>query len=188
MATRAPALPPNFKEHPARAELRAIYDEVDALLAPFSCEGTRECCHFGITGREPYPTAVEMAEVEEAVRSAGISLAPSAPRHVASSRGTRERRALPVLDEGRASGERGSADARRCPLLSTEGRCRIYASRPFGCRTYFCDRVTGPAKLPRKEILRASSEVAALSSRFAPRDPLPRPLVRALAASRATGR
>ena len=157
-----------FKHHPARDELRAIYDEVDALLAPFTCDGARECCHFGITGREPYPTAVEMAEVDEAVRAAGVS---------------RERRALRVLREG---GE--GAGARRCPLLSVDGRCGIYASRPFGCRTYFCHRVSGPGKLPRKEILRLSSAVAALSARFAPRDPLPRPFLRALGLSREPAR
>ena len=161
-----------FKEHPARAELRAIYAEVDAALAPFSCEGTRDCCHFGVTGREPYPTAVEMAEVHEAVRAAGISLG-------AVGRGaSRARRALPVVARDAANSP--DRDARRCPLLSAEGRCRIYASRPFGCRTYFCHRVSGPGKLPRKEILQLSSAVAALSSRFAPRDPLPRPLCRAL--------
>ena len=174
-----------FKHHPARAELRAIYDEVDALLAPFTCEGTRECCHFGITGREPYPTAVEMAEVDEAVRAAGISLASSAAasRAPGTTVGSRERRALRVLREG---GD--GAGARRCPLLSAEGRCRIYASRPLGCRTYFCHRVSGPGKLPRKEILRLSSAVAALSSRFAPRDPLPRPYLRALELSRERAR
>ena len=161
-----------FKEHPARAELRAIYAEVDAALAPFSCEGTRECCHFGVTGREPYPTAVEMAEVHEAVRAGGISLG-------AVLRGaSRERRTLPIV--ARDAHESRESNARRCPLLSMEGRCRIYASRPFGCRTHFCHRASGPGKLPRKELLRLSRAVAALSSRFAPRDPLPRPLCRAL--------
>jgi Fe-S-cluster containining protein len=71
--------------------------------------------------------------------------------------------------------------SQRCPLLSAEGRCRIYASRPFGCRTYFCHRITPEgSKLPRTEILRLSRAVSDLSERFAPRDPGPRPLTRAL--------
>ena len=36
------------------------------------------------------------------------------------------------------------AELRACPLLSADGRCRIYASRPFGCRTFFCDDAEAP--------------------------------------------
>ena len=31
-----------------------------------------------------------------------------------------------------------------CPLLAG-GRCSIYESRPFGCRTHFCEAAGGPA-------------------------------------------
>jgi Fe-S-cluster containining protein len=31
-----------------------------------------------------------------------------------------------------------------CPLLDAQGRCLIYASRPFGCRTHFCAAAGGP--------------------------------------------
>ena len=31
-----------------------------------------------------------------------------------------------------------------CPLLGTDGRCTIYDSRPFGCRTHFCKAAGGP--------------------------------------------
>lgn len=148
---------PKFKDHPLRAELLALYAEVDALLAPYSCDGTTECCQFGITGREPYPTAIEIAEVERAVRALG-----SLPK----------KRGLPMAD-----------DARRCPLLSDEGKCRVYAARPFGCRTFFCERIVGPSrKLPRDDIQRLARKIADLSARFAPRDPLPRPLTRVLTA------
>ena len=149
----------DFKRDPLRDELRALYAEVDALLAPFSCANTTECCRFGITGREPYPTPAEVALVKRAIAKAGITLAAPARRG----------RALPVVDAERA-----------CPLLSPEGRCRIYASRPFGCRTFFCDRVEGPGKVPRAEIQRISRSIADLSARFSPRDPLPRPLTHAL--------
>ena len=159
-------------EDPHRASLLALYAEVDVLLAPFSCDSTTECCRFGITGREPYPTAAEIALVKHAIARAGITL--SAP--------ARNKRALPVLGGPSASPRRDAhaASERACPLLSAEGRCRIYASRPFGCRTFFCDRVEGPGKLPRAEIQRISRAIADLSARFAPRDPLPRPLTHAL--------
>ncbi len=146
-----------MKSDPHRAELSAIYAEVDALLAPYSCASTTECCDFGVTGREPYPTAVELAEVERAMAAASID--PKA----------KGRRSLPV-----------AGTPRRCPLLSAEGKCRIYASRPFGCRTFFCERVEGPGRLPTVEIRRLGRRVADLSARYAPRDPGPRPLTRAL--------
>ena len=31
-----------------------------------------------------------------------------------------------------------------CPLLDAQGRCLIYADRPFGCRTHFCAAAGGP--------------------------------------------
>ena len=31
-----------------------------------------------------------------------------------------------------------------CPLLDPQGRCLIYADRPFGCRTHFCAAAGGP--------------------------------------------
>jgi Fe-S-cluster containining protein len=37
-----------------------------------------------------------------------------------------------------------------CPLLGANGRCMIYAHRPFGCRTHFCAAAGGP--YPRKEV------------------------------------
>jgi Fe-S-cluster containining protein len=147
-----------FSTSPHRAELLALYAEVDALLAPFSCDASAECCNFATTGREPYPTAIELAEVERAVRAGSLLRgAPDATK----------KRKLPLASW-------------RCPLLSPEGRCRIYAGRPFGCRTFFCDRVSGPGKLPRAELQSLSRRIADLAARFAPRDPLPRPLTKAL--------
>lgn len=37
-----------------------------------------------------------------------------------------------------------------CPLLGMNGRCMIYAHRPFGCRTHFCAAAGGP--YPRKQL------------------------------------
>jgi uncharacterized protein len=38
-----------------------------------------------------------------------------------------------------------------CPLLTSMGKCMIYAARPFGCRTHFCAAAGGPYS--RKEVL-----------------------------------
>jgi len=143
------------------AALRAIYGEVDALLDGWTCDASTECCRFGVTGREPYPTAIEIAELEHAVRARG---------------GLPKRRVLPTVNE------RGE-DERRCALLSDEGKCLVYAARPFGCRTFFCERASGPvgeasrgARVMKGEIARLGRAVADLAERFNPADPGPRPL------------
>lgn len=141
----------------ALAELEALYAEVDGLVDGFGCDASTDCCRFGVTGREPYPTAVELALLARAVRARG---------------GLPKRRALPTVDE------------RRCDLLSDEGRCLVYEARPFGCRTFFCERARGPAgegvrALPRREIQDLARRIADLSSRASPADPGPRPLSRA---------
>jgi uncharacterized protein len=148
-------VPHPFRDDPARATLRKLYDEVDLLLGGLSCDASTECCQFGVTGREPYPTAVELAELDLALRSSPL---PSAKKRLA------------LADDG----------TRRCPVLGDDGRCRAYASRPFGCRTFFCARVQG-GKVPRDAVARIGRAIADLSARFAPRDPGPRPLTRALA-------
>lgn len=160
---------PRWSSSPERDALRAVYAEVDALLDGWTCTCSpagvggapeAQCCHFAVTGREPYPTAIELTEVLHAVRAAPLPKA--------------DPRRLPLVE------------LRACPLLSPEGRCRIYASRPFGCRTYFCDHAEGPGgagrKLPRDAVNALGRRVADLSARHAPRDPGPRPLVKALAA------
>lgn len=38
-----------------------------------------------------------------------------------------------------------------CPLLDASGRCSIYESRPFGCRTHFCAAAGGP--YARREVI-----------------------------------
>jgi uncharacterized protein len=143
----------------ALAELGRIYAEADALFAGWTCGGSTDCCRFGITGREPYPTAVERAMLERAVRARG---------------GLPKRRTLPTIGE------------RRCALLSDEGRCLVYAARPFGCRTFFCERGRSPLgedvrSAPRGVVAALGRRIADLSARFAPADPGPRPLSRATA-------
>jgi len=140
--------------------LRGVYAETDRLLEGWSCEASTDCCRFGVTGREPYPTAIEQAELARAVRARG---------------GLPKRRSLPTVDE------------RRCALLSDEGKCLVYASRPFGCRTFFCERGHGPAgeasrAMPKNEIARLGRSIVDLSARFAPGDAGPRPLSKVTAA------
>ncbi len=137
-------------------ELRALYHQIDAALAGWSCDASTDCCRFGVTGREPYPTAIELALLDRAIASRG---------------GLPKRRTLPLASE------------RRCALLDDHGRCLVYASRPFGCRTFFCTRGQGPVGeriLPKATIADVASRIASLSARFAPADPGPRPLSRAL--------
>ncbi len=148
-----------WKSSPERGELRAIYARVDTRLATYSCDASTECCRFGVTGREPYVTPVEMAEVAHAIAACGF------PTQAA-----RSPRTLPMADA-----------ERRCPMLEDSGRCRIYESRPLGCRTFFCDRAHGDMKrFPRDELNRAARDVADLAARYAPRDPGARPFTRAL--------
>jgi uncharacterized protein len=147
---------PSDEQKRSLAELRALYARIDAALDGWACEASTDCCRFGVTGREPYPTAVEVAELERAVKARG---------------GLKKRRTLPVAGE------------RRCALLGDDNKCSVYASRPFGCRTFFCERATsavgeGPNALPKKEIAAVSRAIADLSARFEPRDPGPRPLSR----------
>jgi hypothetical protein len=148
MARAKPQDSSTVVEREARSQLRAIYTEVDALFSSWTCDTSTDCCRFGVTGREPYPTAIELAELNAAIRARG---------------GLPKRRTLPLADE------------RRCDLLDDNGKCLVYASRPFGCRTFFCDRAEGP-RVARAEIQRLGRDVAALSDRFAPADPGPRPL------------
>ena len=44
-----------------------------------------------------------------------------------------------------------SRDDGACPLLDTNGKCLVYESRPFGCRTHFCAAAGGP--YGRSEVL-----------------------------------
>ncbi|HVJ90372.1 MAG TPA: hypothetical protein VM580_11270 [Labilithrix sp.] len=156
------------EQHEALAVLRSLYAKIDGALEGWGCDASTDCCRFGVTGREPYPTAVELAELDRAVRARG---------------GLPKRRLLPVVAPRR--GRASTSHEEPCALLGDNGRCLVYASRPFGCRTFFCERARGPAferadsGLPREIIAEVGREIAALSARFEPSDPGPRPLSRA---------
>jgi Fe-S-cluster containining protein len=134
--------------------LRSLYEEVDSQLGGWSCDASTDCCHFGRTGREPHLHGNEWALLERAIATRG------GRRAVTGARGR-----LPVLAE------------RRCPLLDGDGRCSVYEARPFGCRTYFCERARGPERrLPRAAIAELGRRVAALAERDDPRAGGPRTL------------
>jgi Fe-S-cluster containining protein len=125
------------------AELEALYARVDALYAHWSCPTSTECCRFGITGRQPYVTSIEILAVRSALAKRGGPLSD-------------HKRALPLLMP---------ADRERvCPLLDRKQRCSVYEVRPFGCRTFFCERAdkgAGPSGIQLREITLELHELAA---------------------------
>ncbi|MRG90938.1 YkgJ family cysteine cluster protein [Polyangium spumosum] len=169
--TRTNTSPEGDRLVPLFEELAAIYREVDASFAGQSCPASTECCRFGVTGREPYVTSIELALVQRAIAARGGARAigrtpPPLAGHEDNSRGKRR---LTTLDE------------RVCPLLDERGRCAIYTSRPFGCRTYFCERATGTAGVDQRGINAFVRRIKDLAARHAPEGDLGRPLTRALA-------
>ena len=98
-----------------------MYAELAKRPLERSCRALTECCQFHVTGLTPHLTKGEALVAAKGVRAAG-------------------RKELPKSEDG------------ACPLLKREtGRCLIYADRPFGCRTHFCDAAGGP--YPRKLVL-----------------------------------
>jgi hypothetical protein len=55
-------------------------------------------------------------------------------------------------------------DDERCPLLSADDRCTVYAVRPLGCRTFFCERGDGPGRYPRNALRPLARDLEDLSS------------------------
>ncbi len=105
----------------AIAEIRSIYAAVAERPIERNCTLRTECCHFKLTGLTPYLTKGEAILAAKAFRATG-------------------RKQLPERTDG------------ACPLLHPKtSRCMIYADRPFGCRTHFCDAAGGP--YARRDVL-----------------------------------
>lgn len=103
------------------AEVRAIYHALAQRPVQRQCVARTECCQFHLTGLTPQLTQGEAWLAAKAFRASG-------------------RKDFPEEDDG------------ICPLLKrATGRCLIYADRPFGCRTHFCDAAGGP--YARKEVV-----------------------------------
>lgn len=65
-----------------------------------------------------------------------------------------------------------------CPYLDTAGkRCTVYMDRPFGCRTFFCERIRGPARQPAEAVDALLRRLEAVSQRVRPHLNGPRPLL-----------
>ncbi|HEY3445060.1 MAG TPA: YkgJ family cysteine cluster protein [Myxococcales bacterium] len=121
-------LPRVVVERKALHELDAVFREADALLSRTGCSKSGECCRLAVTKREPFLLPLERLRLERGLAKQG--------------------RAWPDAREDGA-----------CALLDGSGlRCSVYADRPFGCRTFFCERVTG------KQV--ASAELHRLSARL----------------------
>lgn len=151
-------------------ELGSVYAAADALFSGHSCPASTECCRFGVTGREPYVTSIELAALVRAVATIGGPAALRKRLRTPPSAGAAS--ALPLAP--------GARDERRCAFLTDGGRCAIYASRPLGCRTFFCDRAVAdaPVKHDRvRELVRRVQEIAARHRADGDRG---RPLTRAL--------
>jgi len=105
----------------ALTAVKQIYAEIDARPVERQCTRRTECCQFKRTGLTPYLTKGEALLAARAWRATG-------------------RTKLAVPADG------------ACPMLDGKsGRCLIYASRPFGCRTHFCAAAGGP--VARREVL-----------------------------------
>lgn len=102
-------------------KVRRIYAELASLPIERNCQLRSECCQFHITGKTPFLTRGEALLAAKALKATG-------------------RTRLPESQDG------------TCPMLDPRtSRCRIYASRPFGCRTHFCTAAGGA--LARKDVL-----------------------------------
>ena len=105
----------------ALVKVRAVYADLANRPVERQCIARTQCCQFRLTGLTPELTKGEALLAAKAFRATG-------------------RKELPEREDG------------ACPLLQPDtGRCLIYADRPFGCRTHFCEAAGG--LIPRKEIL-----------------------------------
>ena len=103
------------------SSVRAVYDDLSHRLVQRNCLRRTECCQFKLTGKTPQLTRGEALVAAQGFRSSG-------------------RKHLPQPTDG------------SCPFLQPNTqKCLIYESRPFGCRTHFCQAAGGP--IDRKNVL-----------------------------------
>lgn len=139
------------------AAVRAVYADLAARPVSRGCVGRSECCRFRLTGRLPFLTRGEAMVAARAWRATGRKTLPDA---------TPPDGACPMLD------------------LAT-ARCRIYADRPFACRTHFCREAGGI--VPRADVLDLIRRLEAIDAGLAEGKADPRPLPAAVAAELALG-
>src|ERR1700730_14608529 len=98
----------------ALAEVRQVYVDLAQRPIERNCVRKTECCHFKLTGRNPYLTKGEAVLAAKALRATGRKSLPQNPDE-----------SCPMLER-------------------QTGNCLIYQARPFGCRTHFCSAAGGP--------------------------------------------
>ena len=146
--------PPRQDPAAAVAAVRAVYADLAARPATRGCVGRSECCRFRLTGRLPFLTRGEAMVAARAWRATG-------------------RKTLPPPATTTPDGA--------CPLLDpATARCRIYADRPFACRTHFCREAGGI--VPRADVLDLIRRLEAIDAGLAGGVGAPRPLPAAVAA------
>jgi uncharacterized protein len=64
-----------------------------------------------------------------------------------------------------------------CPLLDAQGRCSAYLDRPLGCRTFYCERGSGPRAVRREEITELMVRLERLAQELDPEIEQPERLV-----------
>ena len=105
----------------AVTETRGLLKKADATWSRHGCPASGECCQLAVTKRAPWLWPSEWKVLLERLK--------------------RDKREVPSLRDDGA-----------CPFLDASGkRCSVYEDRPFGCRTFFCHRITGPSKQPATE-------------------------------------
>jgi Fe-S-cluster containining protein len=72
------------------------------------------------------------------------------------------------------------ADERACPLLDATGRCAVYAARPLGCRTFYCERADVIEPLAQRELNALVRRIQDIAARHEPNGDRGRPLTKAL--------
>jgi hypothetical protein len=130
----------------AVTETRHVLAQADAAWARHTCPATAECCQLTVTKREPWLWPSEWRLILEHLRRARRPLPPPRPDGA-------------------------------CPFLDAAGtRCTVYEARPFGCRTFFCHRITGPKAQPGQRTHALLDRLAALNVAVQP-DAAPRALL-----------
>jgi uncharacterized protein len=132
----------------ALREVSTVYAQADEAYAKYSCPASADCCQLRKRGRQPWLWEPEWRMLEAELARQGRPL-PIAPR-----------------PDG------------ACPLLDASGqRCTVYAARPLGCRTYFCERRTGPEREPLARMVALSKRLERIAQEVAPGADGPRELM-----------
>jgi Fe-S-cluster containining protein len=172
-----PVDPRKEEAQKAFASLEALYRDIEEAHATHSCPASTDCCRFGTSGREPYVTEVEVAYLKRA-----LAASPSKRSRPAVESEPDGKTSSTPPGPSRAGKGKHLPIAREdviCKMLDESGRCRAYAARPLGCRTYYCERATMDRPIPRRELAEWVQRLKAISIAFAGTDE-GRPLTRVI--------